>query len=107
MVKRKLVTIVILPIAKNDLQEIVDFIARGSVKYANLEKRLILDAISNLYYDPNFGSPFDYKSVDARKLVFRNYLIIYRFKSENIVEILTVHHHARFLANNQAFNQDE
>lgn len=39
MVKRKLVTIVILPIAKNDLQEIVDFIARGSVKYANLEKR--------------------------------------------------------------------
>jgi hypothetical protein len=50
MAKRKLVAIEILPVAKKDLQEIVDFIARGSIKYANLEKRLIIEAIGQLYY---------------------------------------------------------
>jgi len=69
MAKRKLVAIEILPVAKQDLQEIVDFIAQGSIKYANLEKRLIIEAINKLYYFPELGSPFSYKSIDARKLV--------------------------------------
>jgi toxin ParE1/3/4 len=107
MVKRRLVTIEILPVAKRDLQEIVDFIARGSLKYAKLEKRLIVDAINQLYYFPELGTPFDYKSVDARKLTFRNYLVIYRFKTTNLIEILTIHHHARLIANNPAFRDDE
>jgi toxin ParE1/3/4 len=107
MAKRRLVAIEILPVAKKDLQEIVDFIARGSLKYAKLEKRLIVDAISQLYYFPNLGTPFDYKSIDARKLTFRNYLVIYRFKTENLIEVLTIHHHARLIANNPAFKSDE
>jgi hypothetical protein len=37
MAKRKLVTIEILPVAKQDLQDIVAFIAQGSIRYANLE----------------------------------------------------------------------
>ncbi|HEY4322512.1 MAG TPA: type II toxin-antitoxin system RelE/ParE family toxin [Mucilaginibacter sp.] len=107
MAKRRLVTIQILPTAKKDLREIVDFISEGSIKYANLEKRLILDAISKLYYAPNLGRPFDHKSIDTRKLVFRNYLIIYRFKTPTDIEILTVHHHSRSLGNNPAFEDDE
>jgi toxin ParE1/3/4 len=107
MVKRRLVTIEILPVAKKDLQDIVSFIARGSIKYAKLEKRLISDAINRLYYFPYIGTPFDYKSIDARKLVFRNYLIIYRFKDENLIEILTIHHHARLIGNNPAFKDEE
>jgi toxin ParE1/3/4 len=77
------------------------------MKYAKLEKRLITDAISRLYYFPYLGTPFDYKSIDARQLVFRNYLIIYRFKNEKLIEILTIHHHARDLGNNPAFKDEE
>ncbi|MDR3695679.1 type II toxin-antitoxin system RelE/ParE family toxin [Mucilaginibacter sp.] len=107
MAKRKLVAIQILPVAKQDLQEIVDFIAQGSIKYANLEKRLIIEAINRLYYFPELGTPFSYKSVEARQLVFRNYLIIYRFKTEQLIEILTVHHHSRLIANNPAFKDKD
>jgi len=107
MAKRKLVAIEILPVAKHDLQEIVNFISQGSIKYANLEKRLIVEAIDKLYYFPDLGAPFDYKSIDARKLVFRNYLIIYRFKTPRLIEILTIHHHSRLIANNPAFKDDD
>lgn len=107
MAKRKLVTIEILPVAKQDLQEIVAFIAQGSLKYANLEKRLIIEAINKLYYFPELGTRFLYKSIDARSLVFRNYLIIYRFKTLHLIEILTIHHHARLFANNRAFKDED
>jgi toxin ParE1/3/4 len=107
MAKRRLVTIEILPVAKKDLQDIVSFIAKGSLKYAKLEKRLIIDAISRLYYFADLGTPFDYKSINARKLTFRNYLVIYRFKTRDLIEILTIHHHARLIANNPAFKDED
>jgi hypothetical protein len=57
MAKRRLVAIEILPVAKQDLREIVAFIAQGSIKYANLEKRLIIEAINKLYYSPELELP--------------------------------------------------
>jgi len=39
--------------------------------------------------------------------IFRNYLIIYRFKSPQLIEILTVHHHSREFSNNPAFKDEE
>ncbi|MDB5003187.1 MAG: type toxin-antitoxin system RelE/ParE family toxin [Mucilaginibacter sp.] len=107
MVKRRSIKIDILPTAKSDLQEIVDFIAQGSHKYAKLEKQLIINAISQLFDFPDLGKPFDYRSIDARQLVFKNYLIIYRYKTEDVLEILTVHHHARSISNNPAFTDED
>jgi toxin ParE1/3/4 len=103
MAGRRRVKIDILPTARFDLKEIVAFIAQGSIKYARLEKQLIIQAIDQLAYFPELGTPFTYRSVDARQLVFKNYLIIYRFKNANLLEILTIHHHARSIANNPAF----
>jgi len=107
MVKRRSIRIEILPTAKKDLQEIVDFIAQGSRKYARLEKQLIINAISQLLDFPNLGKPFGYRSVDARQLIFKNYLIIYRYKTEDVLEILTIHHHARSITNNPAFTDED
>jgi plasmid stabilization system protein ParE len=64
------------------LQEIVDFIAQGSKRYAKLEKQRIIAAIDQLLDFPELGKSFDYKSTDARQLIFKNYLIIYRFKTK-------------------------
>jgi toxin ParE1/3/4 len=93
-------------IEKDDLNDIVSFIAEGSPKYARLEKLLIISAIEKLRHQPDLGKPFNYKSNNARQLVFRNYLIIYRYKSEDMLEIITIHHHARSLGNNAAFEDN-
>jgi addiction module RelE/StbE family toxin len=107
MVKRRSVKVVILPTAKVDLKEIVNYIAKGSTKYAQLEKLLIIKAIEQLYDNPDLGVPFNYKSINARSIVFRNYFIIYRYKTESLLEILSIHHHARLISNNPAFKADE
>jgi toxin ParE1/3/4 len=107
MVKRGSIKIEILPLAKKDLVEIYDFIAKESLKYAKIEKLLIIKAISRLYTFPNTGTPFNYKSINARQMVFRNYLIIYRYKTENLLEILTIHHHSRSFPKNPAFNPED
>ena len=106
MAKRR-IKIEILPTAKTDLKEIVDFIAQGSLRYAALEKKLIINTINKLVDFPQLGTPFEYRSVNARQFVFRNYLIIYRLKTENLIEILSVHHHARLIGNNPAFKDDD
>ncbi len=107
MVKRRTIKIEILPVAKADLQDIVAFIAQGSLKYAQLEKQLIINAINQLFDFPDLGKPFDYRSINARQLVFKNYLIIYRYKTESVLEILTIHHHARSITNNPAFTDGD
>jgi toxin ParE1/3/4 len=106
MAKKRSVKIVILPTAKADLDEIVSFIARGSLKFARLEKLLIIKAIEKLYDHPELGNPFNYKAINARQFVFRNYLIIYRLKTGSLLEILTIHHHARLIGNNPAFKDE-
>lgn len=45
MVKRGSIKIDILPLAKKDLAEIYEFIAKESVKYAKIERQLIIKAI--------------------------------------------------------------
>jgi toxin ParE1/3/4 len=107
MAKRGSVKVIILPTAKIDLKEIVNYIAKDSPKYARLEKFLIIKAIEKLYTNPHLGVPFDYKSINARSIVFRNYFIIYRYKTELLLEIIAIHHHARLISNNPAFKNDE
>lgn len=102
MAKWNLVTIVIIPTAKADLKDIYQFIAKDSVRYAKTEKRLIIEAIEQLYTFPDLGTPFNHRNIEVRKLIFKNYLIIYRYKHPQSIEVLTIHHHSRLLSNNPA-----
>lgn len=95
MAKRgRAVNIEILPTAKADLNDIYQYIAKNSVKYAKIEKRLIIEAIDQLYSFPNSGAPFNYKNIEARRLIFKNYTIIYRYKTEDLLE--NPHHSSSF-----------
>lgn len=102
MAERGPVKIVILPTAKSDLKNIVNYIALDSPKYARLEKLLIISQIEKLRHVPELGRPYGDISTNMRQIVFRNYLIIYRIKDEFLIEILTVHHHSRSMTNNPA-----
>ena len=88
MVQRK-VRIVLLPSAKFDLKEIVEYIAAESPRYALIERNRILSVIKKLSGNQLIGKVFEYNSVELRQLIFKHYLIIYRIKSTNLVEILT------------------
>ena len=107
MAKGRSVKIAILPTASADLKDIVNFIAKGSPKFSKLEKFLIIGAIEKLLDQPDLGKPYSYKSINARCIIFRNYLIIYRYKTEYLLEIVAIHHHARLITNNPAFKNDE
>jgi toxin ParE1/3/4 len=102
------VKIVLSKTARLDLKEIVDHIKRDSIKYAFLEKEKIKEAINNLPKHPLSGRIVpELNNNNLRELIFRNYRIIYEIVSEQQINILTIHHHARFIANNPVFKGDE
>ena len=102
-----MVKIVFSKIARFDLKEIVDYIKRDSVKYALLEKKKIIHAIDKLSYQPLMGKQVPELNSNYRELIFGNYLIIYKIVSDKQINILTIHHHARSLSNNPAFNEED
>ncbi|MEO6151140.1 MAG: type II toxin-antitoxin system RelE/ParE family toxin [Mucilaginibacter sp.] len=102
-----MVRIVFSKIARFDLKEIVDYIKRDSIKYALLEKKNIIHAIDKLSYQPLIGKQMPEMNSSYRELIFGNYLVIYKIVSDNQVNILTIHHHARSLSNNPAFNDED
>jgi len=100
--------IVLTKIARLDLKEIVDYIKRDSVKYAILEKKKIEEAIEKIPKQPFSNKVFaDLNDENIRELVFRNYRIICEITPEKQINILTIHHHSRLIANNPAFNDEE
>jgi addiction module RelE/StbE family toxin len=102
------VKIVLSKTARFDLKEIVDYIKRDSVKYANLEKQKIQDAINKLPQKPLSGRVVpELNNENLRELIFRNYRIIYEIVSKEQINILSIHHHARLISNNPAFKDDE
>jgi len=102
------VKIVLSKTARFDLKEIVDYIKRDSLKYANLEKKKIEDAINKLPKQPLSGRVVpELNNENLRELLFRNYRIIYEIIPDKQINILTIHHHARLVSNNPAFKDEE
>lgn len=100
--------IIFSKIARLDLKNIVAYIKRDSVRYAELEKKRIIDAINKLPNQPlSTRIVPELDSEDLRELIFRNYRIIYKIASDKQINILTIHHHARLIGNNPAFKGEE
>jgi toxin ParE1/3/4 len=103
-----MVQIVLSRIAKQDLKDIVDYIKRNSVHYAYLENKKIQEAIDQLSYQPLIGKVLpEQEDINLREMIFRNYRIIYQIEDNTKIQILTIHHHSRLLANNPAIKDEE
>ena len=103
-----MVKIILSKTARQDLKDIVDYIKRDSVKYADLEKRKIQEAIDKLPRQPLSGRIVpELSNEDLRELIFRNYRIIYEIVSAKQINILSIHHHARLISNNPAFDSED
>lgn len=85
------------PQAIEDIEAIRTFVARDSAHYADLLVERIIEAVDRLEIFPRSGRLVpEIRDESLREVVYENYRIVYRVKSDTI-EVLTVFHGARLL----------
>lgn len=81
-----------------DLQEIFDYIAEDSVRYASITTLKIYQHVQRINNNPYLGRIVpEFNDILIRELIEGNYRIIYRIKTELQVDILRIYHSARLL----------
>ncbi len=89
--------------AIHDIDSISEYIARDSEHYAKIQAKRFFDAVHILEKQPKYGKVVPEKhDPTVRELLLGSYRIIYRIVSETKIDIITVHHSKRLLANNPA-----
>jgi toxin ParE1/3/4 len=87
-----------------DINNIADYIAKDSVKFANLQVERIFERVEILKSTPLSGRIVpEINNLKIRELILGNYRIIYKVLNKRRIDILTVHHSARLLSNSPAF----
>lgn len=85
--------------AISDLNEIGDYIGLNSIHYASKTVEYLFESVNVLLIYPNSGKIVaDFDDDSIRELVRGNYRIIYKIISKQRIDILTVHHGARFMS---------
>ena len=81
-----------------DMEEIFDFIAKDSIRYAAEQIDKFYDRIEVLYKFPLSGKIVPEYNVDSvREIIEGNYRIIYKIYSEESITVLAVHHSSKLL----------
>ena len=84
-----------------DLEEIHEFIARDSKKYAQIQVIKIRESVSNLLEFPLMGRRVpEFPQLPYREIISGNYRVIYRYdKKEDKIYVMAVIHGKRLLNN--------
>ena len=86
------------PQSKIDLVSIAEFIAQDSQKFARIQIKRIRERVKQLKKFPNSGRRVpEYGDDSLKELILGNYRIIYRLRSGDRIDIITVHHSAKRL----------
>ena len=87
------------PTARDDLHDIIIFIARNSSEHAMTFGYELISVTAPLRLFPEHGRIVpEYRNPDLREIIFRAYRIIYRVDHERkLVEIARVWHSARHI----------
>jgi len=84
-----------------DIENIAEFIAKDSMKYAKIQVQRFFDNVENLRTLPKFGRIVpEIGDEKIREIIQGNYRIIYRIVTDKYIDILSVHHSNRLLSNN-------
>ncbi len=90
--------------AIKDVYNIAEYIAKDSEKYASVQTHRFFEAVKIISHFPKTGKAVaEVINENIREILLGNYRIIYRFKNENIIDILTIHHSKRLLKNSPHF----
>lgn len=88
----------------NDIDNIAEYIALDSEKFAKIQVQRFFKEVEILEKFPETGRVVPEIGDDTiRELILGNYRIIYQLISEESIAIITVHHSKRLLSNNPAF----
>ena len=86
-----------------DVENIAEFIAKDSERYAKIQVQRIFDSVVILKTQPILGRKVpEINDQEIREIILGNYRIVYRIVSLSQIDILTVHHSSRDLGNNPA-----
>ena len=84
--------------AINDLNEIAEYIAKESPRYADMVVDNIMDKTQLLKEYPEIGRIVpEINQPHIRELIEGNYRIIYEIIDKDTIELLTIHHSAKLL----------
>ena len=90
------------PQAIDDIDNIAEYIAKDSIKYAKIQTERFFDTTEILITKPNVGRIVpEIKKTTIRELILGNYRIIYKIISSKRIDILTIHHSARCIKKSQ------
>ena len=82
----------------NDLEEIYDYIAKDSIRYAVITTNKIYERVQLIKGKPFIGRIVpEFNNKLIREIITGNYRIIYTIKSETQVDIIRIYHTARLL----------
>lgn len=91
-----MVKVVWSALAVSELKDIHLYISIDSIKYANNQVSRIRQKTQILKSMPEIGRMVpELEDVAIRELIEGNYRIVYRIKSIDYIEILTIHHASR------------
>ena len=97
-----MVKLVWTELSRNDLEDIFDYIAEDSKRYASITVNKIYQRAQAVIDNPLIGRIVPEFNVNTiRELISGNYRIIYRIVSNKQVDILRVYHSARLLKKNK------
>ena len=86
------------PLALEDIDNIAEYIAKDSEKFALIQTERFFERALILINQPNAGRIVpEANDKTLRELISGNYRIIYRVISKSRIDILTVHHSAKQL----------
>jgi plasmid stabilization system protein ParE len=86
-----------------DIDEIANYIAKDSYKYAEEQVRQFFLKVKVLEKYPSMGRMVpELQTETIRQILCGHYRIIYEILSKGKIAIITVHHQSRLLANNPA-----
>jgi len=85
----------------DDINNIAEFIAKDSFKYAQIQVNTFFDLALLLEKSPKMGRRVPGTNDDSiRELITGSYRIIYKIRTEKEILIITVHHSSRLMTNN-------
>jgi len=92
--------------ALQDLNDIGDYIAKDSLRYAEITVGRLFESVDILESHPFSGvmtPEFENKSI--RQIVRGDFRIVYHILNESRIDILTVHNCARLITNTKSFKR--
>jgi len=92
--------------ALQDLNDIGDYIAKDSLKYAEITVLRLFESVDILENHPLSGvmTP-EFENESIRQLIRGDYRIVYHIINESRIDILTVHNCARLITNTRPFKR--